>query len=56
MDGTARHKKNRGYQVPSKEAEELRALGVNIPDDRIIENIQLDFDYTNTDSVIILFD
>lgn len=56
MDGTAHHKKNRGYQVPSKEAKELRALGVTIPDDRIIENIQVDFDYSNSDSVIILFD
>ncbi len=36
-DGTAHHKKNRGIQVPKKEANELRSMGVNIPDSNIIE-------------------
>ncbi len=36
-DGTAHHKKNRGYEVPRKEANELRAMGVEIPSDNIIE-------------------
>lgn len=36
-DGTAHHKRNRGYQVPKKEANELRAMGVTIPPDNIIE-------------------
>lgn len=42
MNGTAHHKKNRGYEVPNKEADELRKFGVNIPDNRIIENKQID--------------
>jgi hypothetical protein len=37
IDGTAHHKKNRGFTVPKKEAEELRKFGVAIPDNRIIE-------------------
>lgn len=56
MDGTAHHKKNRGYEVPSKEAKELRKLGVDIPKDRIIENRQLDFLFSNSDSTLILIE
>ena len=37
MDGTAHHQKHQGYEIPRKEAEELRALGVTIKADRIIE-------------------
>jgi len=37
VDGTAHHKRNRGYIVPKKEADELKALGVAIKDNRIIE-------------------
>lgn len=37
-DGTAHHKSNRGYVVPKKEAEELRSLGVKIPDNNILES------------------
>jgi hypothetical protein len=40
LDGTAHHKVNRGYQIPQKEAEELKGLGVDINDDRIIESIE----------------
>jgi len=39
IDGTAHHKSNRGFLVPKKEAEELKALGVAIKDNRIIENV-----------------
>jgi hypothetical protein len=38
-DGKAHHKKNRGYQIPKKEADELRSLGVNLPDNNILEII-----------------
>ncbi|MEI9954927.1 MAG: hypothetical protein WDM90_01105 [Ferruginibacter sp.] len=41
LDGTAHHKINKGYQIPKKEAEELKRLGVNINDDRIIESIDI---------------
>ncbi len=40
MDGTTHHKKNRGYQIPRKEADELRKLGVDIRPDNIIEHIE----------------
>lgn len=39
MDGTSHHKVNKGYQIPRKEADELRSLGVNIKADNIIEHI-----------------
>lgn len=37
IDGTAHHKKNKGHTIPEKEALELRKLGVQIPDNNIIE-------------------
>ena len=40
LDGTSHHKSSRGYIIPKKEADELRALGVNVKDDRIIESIE----------------
>ncbi|MBK7851625.1 MAG: hypothetical protein IPJ66_10940 [Bacteroidetes bacterium] len=40
MDGTAHHKANRGYQIPKKEADVLRSLGVEIGPDRLIESIE----------------
>jgi hypothetical protein len=39
MDGSSHHRVNKGYQIPRKEADELRSLGVNINLDNIIENI-----------------
>ncbi len=41
MDGTAHHRKNKGFEVPKKEAVELRKLGVSIPPNRIIECVEL---------------
>jgi hypothetical protein len=40
MDGTAHHRVNKGYQIPRKEADELRSLGVNIKPDNIIEHLE----------------
>ena len=40
MDGTAHHQRHQGYEIPRKEAEELRALGVDIRPDRIIEFLE----------------
>lgn len=40
MDGTFHHRANQGYQIPKKEADELRALGVDIRPDNIIEHIE----------------
>lgn len=37
MDGKAHHRVNMGHQIPRKEADELRSLGVNINSDNIIE-------------------
>jgi hypothetical protein len=39
-DGKAHHKDNRGHQIPQKEADELRSLGVKIPKDNILESRQ----------------
>jgi hypothetical protein len=44
MDGTAHHQRHQGYEIPRKEAEELRALGVNIRPDRIIEYLEISVD------------
>lgn len=41
LDGTAHHKSSRGYEIPRKEADELRSLGVNIKPDRMIESIDI---------------
>jgi hypothetical protein len=41
MDGTAHHRRNKGYEVPKKEADELRKFGVQIPANRIIECVDL---------------
>ncbi len=38
-DGTFHHRRNQGYVIPKKEADELRALGVSISSDNIIEHI-----------------
>jgi hypothetical protein len=56
MDGTAHHKKNRGYEVPKKEADELRSLGVSIPPDNIIENRQIDFTNIELDQILLLIE
>jgi len=40
MDGTSHHKKNKGYEIPRKEADELRKLGVDISINNIIEHIE----------------
>jgi hypothetical protein len=40
LDGTAHHRVNKGYQIPKKEADELRDLGVNINSDNVIEHIE----------------
>ena len=38
-DGKAHHRKNRGFQIPKREADELRSLGVSLPPDNILETI-----------------
>lgn len=38
MDGTSHHRVNKGYQIPKKEADELRSLGVKINANNIIEH------------------
>lgn len=38
-DGTAHHRKNKGFKVPNKQADELRALGVNFKKNNILESI-----------------
>ena len=48
-DGTAHHKCNRGYVVPKKEAEELRSLGVEIPNDNILESKIFTINESNSD-------
>lgn len=36
FDGSAHHKKNRGYKVPDREAVELKRLGVQFSDDNVL--------------------
>jgi hypothetical protein len=56
MDGTAHHRVNRGFEVPKKEAEELRKFGVTIPANRIIECIELTMNESfNEDTVSYFF-
>lgn len=40
MDGTFHHRSNQGYQIPKKEADELRTLGVDIKLNNIIEHLE----------------
>ncbi len=54
MDGTAHHKKNRGYQVPKKEADELRRLGVIIPSNNILE-MKNATSYSTTGNLMTVF-
>ncbi len=42
MDGTAHYRANKNFQVPKKQADELRKLGVAIPADNILESVQLE--------------
>jgi hypothetical protein len=44
-EGTAHHKRNKGYEVPAKEADQLRAMGVNVPKDNILEGLPAGRDY-----------
>jgi hypothetical protein len=55
MDGTAHHRANGGYQVPRKEADELRALGVQIPLSNIIESKQIILNENTTLDWITMF-
>jgi len=41
MDGTSHHRKNKNYEIPRKEADELRKLGVKLKLDNIIEMIEV---------------
>ena len=41
MDGTAHHRQNKNYEVPKKEADELRKLGVILKPSNIIEMIEI---------------
>lgn len=52
QDGTAHHRDNKGYVVPKKEASELRKLGVQIPENRILENYELSVLDKEADSFI----
>jgi hypothetical protein len=56
MDGTAHHRKNKGYEVPKKEAEELKRFGVNMPKDRIIENMEINLKEVELLQIFLLFD
>jgi hypothetical protein len=54
MDGTAHHQKNKGYEIPRKEADELRSLGVKIAKDNILENKEISIN-ENLESYISIF-
>ena len=55
IDGSAHHKNNRDYNVPSKEAKELRRLGVNISSDNILEMKLLSHDYESNENFYSIF-
>ena len=44
IDGTAHHRKNKGYEVPKKHAKELSKLGVNFKNGNILENYSIPSD------------
>lgn len=50
IDGTSHHKKNKGYEIPRKEADELRKLGVDIGLNNIIEHIK---DLVDSEKIMI---
>ena len=54
MDGTAHHKKNKGFAVPSKQADELKRLGVQFKDGNILENFDIDKENTYMTFFIII--
>lgn len=53
--GKAHHKKNRGYQIPKKEAEELRSLGVQIHKNNILESVKFTLNEDNYDNYLTFF-
>jgi hypothetical protein len=54
-DGKAHHKKNRNFQVPKKEADELRALGVKIPTNNILESLQITLNESTSNDYLTIF-
>jgi len=54
-DGKAHHKRNRGYVIPKKEANELRDLGVKIPPDNILESRKLSLSENIEENNLTLF-
>lgn len=55
IDGTAHHKKNRGYTIPKKEADELRALGVTIDPSNILESRRLNINESNANKFLTFY-
>lgn len=51
VEGTAHHRINKGYKIPSKEADQLRSMGVAIKPDNILESIEV---LPDQDSELIL--
>lgn len=59
IDGTAHHRDNRGFEVPKKQADQLRSLGVSIKPDNILESKQLDLNESikvNTVTFFLIFE
>jgi len=54
-DGSAHHRANKGFTVPVKQAEELRALGVNIPANNVLESKHLSINESLDFELISLF-
>ncbi|WP_276976238.1 hypothetical protein, partial [Flavobacterium filum] len=55
MDGTAHHRQNKGFQVPKKQADELRKLGVKIAEDNILESRQIELNESFRDNSFTFF-
>jgi len=55
IDGSAHHKRNRGYTVPSREADELRKLGVKIPSNNIVESKEFVFTESEDDKYFFAY-
>ena len=41
LDGTAHHRKSKGFKVPKKHAEELKGLGVKFKEGNILESFEI---------------
>lgn len=55
MDGTAHHRKNKGFKVPEKEAKELTKLGVQFKTGNILEIVNNSMHDSTAENIFTFF-